>query len=393
MANNLLSKPTLSGLMRESPNFKLTNTGQTDSILLIGHADALVLYEPYQVVDIKQAVNFLKADIQSPLMRGLLEAYNGGCKDIWLYAAAPMSEYVITADNRFEIVGGKTFYQRWFDRLTAAYLALSDWDFADIVVPIEAVFYDAGGVDFATQLTNFCANTFLVTGAVCLGVLGTRINLPTQTAITNMVNDSRIANIGDGGKFVIVAVGEGIIQHPQVSNSYSGSLAVQVAANLATISLGRSIAGVKLPGVSALVGPNYTTAQIEAMTQAKLNPLVRTQRGKRGGTFEVRMLTDNTMGADGSDYWSMAQMRIVANCINRVRSYGQAFIGESLNDKFAEAVEDYLNLLRDNEYIRDFTLSISPENLRSSRLDVTISIRPIFGIRNIFFAVEVGAGV
>lgn len=431
MTNILLSKPTLTGLMRESPRFRGLSSGTTDTLLLIGHADANVMYEPYQVNDIKQAVNFLKADIHSPLLRGLLEAYNGGCKDIWLYAAAPMSEYADTIYDRYHTnvlsdrfattayayqfpslftfpgdsqypIEGLNFYQRWYERLTDAYAALSDWDFAEIVVPLEAVFYDSGDVDFATQLVDFCSDRFSTTGAVILGVLGTRMNNPTSEAIAQMCADTRVAALDSAerieagraysGKFVIVAVGEGIIQHPQVSIAYAGSLAVQVATNLAIVNLSRSIAGIKLPNTSSLIGPNYTNAQLSLMTQAKLNPVVRSTRAKRGAAFETKLLTDNTLGSDGSDFWAMTQMHIVANCINQIRSYGNMFIGKSQNEKFKETIDAHLRKLVQNEYIRDYSLNISPLNLRSSRLDINVGIRPIFGVRNIFFSVNVGLG-
>jgi hypothetical protein len=387
----LLSKPTLSGLMRQSSQYRVMGVGITDSIMLIGHADADIMYEPYQVVDMREVVNFLGADSTSPLLRGVLEAYNAGCKDIWIYPAAPMSEYEEVISNRLTDVEGQNFYERYYDRLTSAYSDLVSWDVNEIIVPIEAVFYDSGNVDFVSQLVTFCADAFATTGVVTLGVIGTRISEPTSSKIDAMAADSRISDM-ENGNFVMIALGEGLINLPQISTTYISSLAVQTAALISTVSLGRSIAGIKMPFVSSVVGPNYSEAQIEALTQAKINPVVRSKRGKRGATYEAKLLTDNTLGQEGSDFWAMTQMRIVSNCINQIRFYGYSFIGEAGSENLKQAIYYHLDKLRKNNYIRDFSLNITMEE-RNSRAVVSIGITPIFGIRNIYFQTEVGPGV
>lgn len=59
--------------------------------------------DPYQVNDMQEAINLLRADSTSPLLRGLLEVYNAGARDIWLVAAAPMEEYVSNIDERLDL--------------------------------------------------------------------------------------------------------------------------------------------------------------------------------------------------------------------------------------------------------------------------------------------------
>lgn len=394
----LLTQPTLSGTVRQSPLYNYLNTGLTDTIMLIGHADATKMYQPYKVVDIRETINFLNADSTSPLMRAFLECYNAGCKDIWLYPAAPMNEYVDIITNRFTTgylpaLGSKNFYQKYYDRLTAAYSVLNDWDNFEVIVPIEAVFYDAGGVDFATQLVNFCNTNFTTTGTVSIGVLGTRIkDAALETAVQNMSTDTRLSGFGEPGKNVIVVVGEGLMHLPQLTTSYNASLATQVAANLATVPLTRSIAGTKLYGAISLIGPDLSSSQMDRLTQAKLNPAVRTKRGKRGFSYEVMLLTDNTLGVTGTDFWSMGQMHIVANIINKVRSIGYSAIGESDQNQFRQNIWEYLDLMQRNNYIRGFSLNIQFSN-RNATATVDIGVNPIFGLRTIYFTCEVGPGV
>lgn len=424
MADSLLSRPTLVGIMQEAPQYQALSLGSTDTVLLVGHADAEVMHEPYRVVNIKKAVTFLGTDSTSPLLRGLLEAYNSGCKDIWLYAAAPMSEYVAPNQDRFTATftsgvitglspdvpqntaayvnistgfysasdqGMYNYYQKWYERLFHAYARLLTWDFPDYIVPIEAAFYNTGTVDFAKQLINYCVDAFTQTGSIILGVLGTRIANPTTADVTALATDSRMASYGENGKFVMVVVGEGLIAHPQISTTYSSSFAVQTACLLAVASLNRSISGLKLPGVSTIIGNNLSDDQIQSLCLAKLNPVVRTQKGKRGLAYEARLLTDNTLGATGSDYWSMTQMRIVAQVVNKIRQIGYNYIGELTFDLFREAVNSYLKSLKNNNFVVDYTLKIEASPVTGTAT-VTVGLTPISGIRNIYFTTTVGPG-
>lgn len=394
MANPLLSSPSLAGTMTESSLYQVMATGLTDAVLLLGHADAKVMYEPYQVYDPKKAVEFLNSDSNSPLLRAFLELYNAGVKDIWLMAVAPMSEYEDVIADRLTVqaaFGGKTFYQKYYDRLATAYSVLTSYELAEIVVPVEAVYYDAGGVDFLTQLISFCSSYFSTTGSVCLGVLGTRISAFSDASVTAMANDSRLASLGSDGKFVMVVVGEGVISNPQMSTTYIASLATKIAALMSITSLDRSVAGIPLQGVSTIVGNDLNQTQLEKLSQAKLNVVGRTTRGRRGYAFQVRLLTDNTLGQDGSDYWSMTQMHLVANVLNQIRDYGYAYIGTTYFEKFKDTVYHYLNGLVSEDIIKDFSLNItSTENNQSA--SVMVSLLPIFGLRQITFSIEVGPG-
>ena len=394
MANPLLSSPSLSGTMAESSLYQVMGSGITDAVLLLGHADATVMYEPYRVYDPKKAVEFLGSDASSPLLRAFLECYNAGVKDIWLMAVAPMSEYETVISDRLTVkaaYGNKTFYQKYYDRLATAYSSITDYELGEIVVPVEAVFHDSGGVDFLTQLVNFCNNYFTTTGAVCLGVLGTRIAELTDAVVTTMANDSRLKSVSAAGKFVMVVIGEGAITNPQMSTTYIAPLAVKVAALMSTTSLDRSVAGLPMQGVSAMVGNDFNDTQLEKLAQAKLNPVGRTTRGKRGFAYQIRLLTDNTLGQDGTDFWSMTQMHIVANILNQIRSYGYAYVGTTYFSKFRETVYHFLNGLVSDNIIRSFSLNITLADNNQSA-SVVVSILPILGLRQITFQIEVGPG-
>lgn len=427
MAENLLTRPRISGTIKNNAAYRTMGFGSTSRILLIGHGDGLSINDPYQVLDMQEVVNLLQADTTSPLLRGVLEAYNSGCRDIWICAAAPMKEYISDVDLRFDktqdvntISGGTpydsdlpslsfdvwggtlyitpayihSFYEKYYERLEVTYSILREFDFPEVIVPLEAPFYYTGGVDFLTQLANHCNDTFLNTGAVQMGVIGTRrpSTMTQHDAITGMVNDSRIASIGDIGKFVMVAAGEGLVSVPQMSLSYKVSVATQTAANIATLNLDRGLTYSKLTNIINLDGPDYTAAQLDLLTSAKINPAVRTTKSKRGSPFQTVLLTDNTVGSDGSDFWSISQMKLIASCANTIRSMGYSFIGSIDYAGFKQKVYDYLNNLVEVSVIKSYTLQIERLDDRQGRVGVTVSLTPFLGIRQVYFSVETGPG-
>lgn len=380
--------------MRESPLYRVMGTGLTSSVMIIGHADATVMSQPYQVINMQEAVNFLQADSTSPLLRAMLELYNGGCRDIWLYPAAPMSEYEPIVANRLianESWGGLNFYQLYYQRLAAAYSVLRDYDSFELVSPLEAPHFYSGDVDFTTQLINFCGDKYDNTSHAALGVLGTRISELNSQVVDQMIADERLTNSSSYGKFVSVFMGEAIITQPQISTSYAAPISTQVLALLSTTSLARSITGLTLPNAASLVGLDLSKDQISDLAESRINVCARSIKAKRGQSYQLKVFTDNTLADTNSDFWTLSQMRITTKCLNQIRYYGYVFIGTLNYTKFENVVGDYMRTLLRNGLIRDYTLSFTPKNFGQT-IEVNIGITPLYGIRNIYFTVETGPG-
>ena len=180
-----LDPPIIYGDIKEKYKYGLMGLGTTDHICLIGHADGIPINEPIQVTNMREVVRMLLGDSESPLLRGLLEVYNSGVRDITVVAAAPMGEYVSEISDRFEAdpITGLIFYEQYYERLTETYSALAGYDYYDFVVPLEAPFYGAGDTDFLTQLSYFCDNVFASVSKPVLGFIGTR-PLPTSVGDT-----------------------------------------------------------------------------------------------------------------------------------------------------------------------------------------------------------------
>lgn len=394
--NEILDPVRLYGTIRESPRYNDLGYGLTDRIFLVGHGTGFNLNDPYQVVNMQEAVNMLGADSTSPLVRGLLEVYNAGARDIWLVAAAPMTEYVPNLEDRMaprDEWGGMNFYERYYERLIDTYTALESFDYPEILVPLEAPFYDTGDVDFVTQLVDHCTAAFEATGTVRIGIIGTRSLTYGTDDIDAMVNDPRISELDPSkGKFVILVGGEGVYQLPQMPSTHSSSVATAVAAQMATSPLNETLVYKKLSNIVSVAGNRLTDDQVRALARSKVNPAVRTAKGVRGRTYEVVIASDNTMSEEGSDFWSVMQMRLISKIIDRIRGLGRRYLGTIGFFRFQNDIDDFLASLVAQDFIRGYSYSVERDAEDPFQVYVDVAIQPYFAVREVAFTVEVGPG-
>jgi hypothetical protein len=385
-----VSPPSLSGTMRESPLYQTMGVGFTDRVFLLGHADGLAINDPYRVNSVQEAVNALGADSTAPLLRAMLETYYSGCRDIYIVAAAPMSEYVGQLEDRLiPQFGGLNFYEKYHERLAATYSLLLDFDLLQIVVPVEASFINTGAADFLGQLTAFCQDAFTITGVIPLGLLGTRGKLDEAT-IDELAADPRLLTQGDAGKFVALLAGEATLNLKELPTIYATSVASSVAGELSRLRFDHGLTYHRLGNVISPTHADLTKAQITKLAEAKVNPLIRTIAGKRGVPFQCVLATDNTLADFGSDYWSLTQMRLVARMLDRIRSLGRRFIGTIGFGEFKAEVHAYLVGLMADGSVRGATADIRRSDPHSLKVLVDVVVQPYFGIREVTFSCEVG---
>lgn len=425
--NELLDPPRLYGKMRESHRYDVMGVGLTDTIFLVGHADGIGINSPYQVKNIKEAVSAIGGDIACPLLRAMLEAYNAGARDIWLVAAAPMSEYIpvspVSQDERFverDIWGGATFYERYKQRLEATYLALNDWENIQILVPVEAPYYNSGGVDFFFDMAYNCYLRFVNTGFVSIGILGTQIGAWTAEDLEAMKNSDLIQGVGDFSreafiasisetneailediqsniphKFGMIAFGEGSFTLPQVPNTYSGPVAATLAGMLASSDLKTGLVYRELPNVINPIGNDLSKDQVKELARVRINPLIRKVQGRRGKPYKTVMATDNLFMADGSDFWSITQMRLVGKVINEIKLLGNRAIGTIAYEAFKRQVYEMLDLLVTSNTLRGYSINFYRRPAiedPNQTVYVNLGLTPYTNVRELFFVVEVGPG-
>jgi hypothetical protein len=180
----IVISPNKSTVVNYKPSYEQLNADNTSTILLIGHANGIEFNNPINVRSMQSAIDLLGADLSSPLLRGVFDAYAAGARDIMICATAPMSEYVdkYSDRNTSSTLFGRndatpseyTFYERYYERLEETYSVIKDLDFIDIIVPLETSIIKTGGVDFITQLADYCADFHNTTGYVQIGVIGSR---------------------------------------------------------------------------------------------------------------------------------------------------------------------------------------------------------------------------
>lgn len=394
MADINLVAPHLSGTMRESTLYRTMGAGLTDTIFLVGHADGLELNDPYQVASIQEAVNVLGADVRSPLLRGLLEAYYAGARDIWLVAAATMDEYESVVASRNDAraeFDGLTFNEKYFERLVDTYTTLREFDFASTVVPLEASIYGTDSVDFVTQLVDFCVDTFTHSGTPVLGIIGMRGTLDA-VALADLLADTKFDGHGAGGKFVLVVAGEVSFNMRELDGSYAGSAAAVAAGKLSTHRLDKGLTYVRLPNVVRPAFRDLTPAQVQSLAERKINVIVQTTLGRRGTPYEVSLATDNTLADSGSDFWSLPQMRLVIKIMHRIRALGKRDIGQLGYADFKTDVQQYMLGLSVSNVIREFNLDIYRLDNDRGQVNCDVVVKPYFGLRELSFTASVGPG-
>lgn len=439
MVDSLYSAPRLSGFMRESPAYTDMGNGITDRIVLLGHFDGLPLYDPYLVLNMQDLINAGDADSTSPLLRALFESYYSGGRDIWVVPVAPMEEYVAELNARLTPGSGRgttpwgesegqlqiqtwfnrinqmrvgrgveqltaptesewnnfNFYERYYQRLKIAYEVLINQDISQLVHPVEALFNRTGTVDFLTQLADYCQEHLVHTGSVVMGAIGTRVdvlNSDINVVVEEILSDNRLTSEEDSYKFVSVIFGEISVNIQELPNSYSAPAASSAIGLLSNLPMSRSWINQKLPVAVSPVGPDLKTNTIRALSEKKINCIARTSRGKRGESFQTIVLTDNTVGQTGSDFWSMGQTRLLMHIIDRVRALSRNYIGTVHYDSYKKSVESFMFDIYLANHIRDYKINITRSTADLNKLTVDIAFTPYTTVRQLNFVTEVGPG-
>lgn len=397
----ILDPPILYGKIKEIYNYGTMGQGLTDSICLIGHCDGIEINDPVRVTNMKEVVRMMQADPDSPLLRALLEAYNSGAQDIYVVAAAPMREYLPNLADRFtpfDEWGGNNFYEQYHERLTTTYEVIKEFDLFEIVVPVEAPYHDAGGVDFLNQLADYCEETFALVSQPVIGIIGTRVEDFASEDVDAMLEDSRLTELDDDGnsvfqskgKYVLVVAGEGSFNHTQLPLVYTASLATAAASKIAVSGYSDGIIYKPLDQVRGLASRDLTKAQIKALSASRINPVIRNTIGRRGRDFQIVVATDNTLSPANSDYWSIATLRIVSKCIKQIKMLGQRRIGTIGFGQLQKEIDVFLSSLVANSNLKDYTFQMYRSPFDKNAAVVEVTITPFLQVREVTFQTTVG---
>lgn len=410
----IVISPNKSTVVNYKPSYEQLNSNNTSTILLIGHANGIEFNNPINVRSMQSAIDLLGADLSSPLLRGVFDAYAAGARDIMICATAPMSEYVDkysdrnTSNTLFDRNAATpseyTFYERYYERLEETYSVIKDLDFIDIIVPLETSIIKTGGVDFITQLADYCADFHNTTGYVQIGVIGSRSGGVTSSDIdlleANSVLTDKLTTINmtgqtssDNGRFVIPVYGEAVYQHDQIKTSYVSSIAASLAGMFASRPLNMGLIRTRIPGAMSLYGADLSQSEYQRLDDIGVNTIYRGKKTRRSVPFEVYLTNEYTLSDPESTLHKAAQMRLVALLVSRIRGYGYKAIGQLGYDKVVDDVRSLLESLKSDKIIVTYSFNVEVSSTTVGSIIFYIEVLSALGLKKIDFALSTGPGV
>ena len=402
-----------SSVITYKPSYEDINFSNMGSLLLIGHADGLQLNSPIKIRSVQHAVELLNADIKSPVLRGVFDAYDAGAKNIFICAAAPMTEYVDDIDKRLisstyidyqsATPISKTFYERYYERLSATYSVLSVLDFIDVIVPLEVSIIKTGGVDFVSQLANYCDSFHNETGYVQIGVIGSRTNGITSADINEIENNDSLSNkftlynisgniVSDRGRYVVPVYGEALFSHAQLDTTYINSVSAAVAGLIVSNPLNIGLVRKRIPGAMSVYGTNLNSSEMNRLDALGINTIYRGNKARRAQPFQVYLTNDYTMSNINSIFSKLPQMRLASYLSSSVKGFGYDSIGKFGYDKVIDNTRQMLKELQKKGTIVDFEFNAKPSSSEPGVILLYINIISSLGLKKINLSLAAGPG-
>ena len=402
-----------STVINYKPSYEDINFSNMSSVLLVGHADGIELNSPIKIRSVQHAVDLLNGDINSPLLKGVYDAYGAGARSIFICAVAPMIEYISDIDQRlipnsylssgYSTPSPQTFYQRYYERLQQSYSILIDLDYIDIIVPLDASIISTNGVDFVSQLANYLDEFHNNTGYVQIGVIGSKTKgissedisiIKNNSVLYNKLTQKNISNeiISDKGRYIVPVYGEAVFSHPQLNTSYVNSVSAAVAGLISKNELNQGMIRKRIPGAMSVFGVNFNSSEMNELENIGINTIYRNNKARRGQPYEVYLTNDFTLASLGSVYSKLPQMRLVSYLASRVKGFGYDTVGKFGYDKITSSVSSLLLDLKREGTIVDFEFRAKPDLSDRGTIILFINIISSLGLKKINLSLAAGPG-
>jgi hypothetical protein len=408
-----LTGPTGSSNVFFKPIYNALDESSTNSILFVGHADGIELNEMYKINSMQEAINLLGADMKSPLLRGIFDAYSCGAQNLFVLSAAPMSEYIEDVSKRLEqmphLISESTgnpvnFYQKYYERLSTSYDYIKNYELIDIVVPLEISLLNTGSTNFISQLAIHCFNFHETTGYIQMGIIGSRSNGIKESDIAvleaNPIFKNKLTTYkldgqveSDIGRYIIPIYGEVNFNHIGFNRSYTSSAAAAFAGVMSSTPVYRGMIRHRLPGVLSVFGSDLSRESHARLDNLGINTVYRTRRAMRGNPYEVSVSNDYTMASTSNTLSKAPQMRLVAMVINEIKNISNDGIGKNAEEKVTSQVKNILELLVGARVIKDYTMQAYASKTERGLLIFELGLTSALGLKNINFSVTTGPGV
>ena len=408
-----LTGPTTGASISKRPIFdSLEEYYNTNSILFIGHSDGIELNQIIKINSIQEATNLLGANISSPLLRGIHDAFSCGAKSIFMMASAPMSEYIEDISQRLtdmpilfsaETNSNVNFYEKYYERLAVSYDIAKGLDFIDIIVPLETSMINTGSVDFIAQLALHCYSFNNATGYVQMGIIGSKNNGTKDSDVQLLEENIRLVNKfttysisgeieTDIGRYVIPVYGELTFNHIGFGRSYTSSAAAAFAGMMSSTPVYNGIIRKRIPGAYSVYGSNLSGDSLARLDNLGVNVVYRTRKALRGNPYEVNISNDYTLANKNSSFTKAPQMRLVAMVITEIKAIANDGIGKNAEDKVISQVKAMLDMLVSTRAIKDYKLQSYGSKTERGTLIFEINLVSSLGLKSINFSIMTGPG-
>jgi hypothetical protein len=395
-----------------NPSYEDLNASNMESILLVGHGDGIELNSPVKIRSVQHAIDLLSGDFDSPLIRGVFDAYGAGAKNIFICATAPMLEYVEDIEERLVPASYlnlesatpiyQTFYQKYYERLSETYSILTELDFIDIIVPLEVSMISTGGIDFVTQLANYLDDFHNQTGNVQIGVMGSKTNgissqdialLEANPVLVNKLTTVFMNQItSDKGRYIFPVYGEAVFSHSQVDLSYSNSVSAAVAGMISQNPLNTGMIRKRIPGALSLYGVNLNSPEMARLEAIGINTIYRGNKARRSQSYQVYLSDDFTLASKNSVYNKLPQIRLVSYIASMVKDYGYQAVGKFGYDRIISSVNSLLTSLKKDRTIVDFEFKAESNPTDLGVITLYINIISSLGLKKINLSLSAGPG-
>jgi hypothetical protein len=319
-----------------------------------------------------------------------------------------MSEYVEeVSDRNIEIFFDNnstpnqySFYDLYYLRLNECYTLLRDYEFLNIIVPLETSIINTGLNNFVEQLATHCEFMQTETGEVQFGIIGSKNNglsvsdidlLEEKDFNLDPVITAEGYVISDKGRHVILIYGEIILSHKQLQVSYSSSTAAAVAGMISSTRIDRGLTKARIPAAFSIYGADLNAAQVKRLQDIGINTIVRGQRSRRAAIFDISLSSDYTKSISES-YKDCSNVRLVSLVIREIQSLGNLAVGKFGYEKVISYVEEFLSALQSSKVIVDYSMNASVNKPDKGTLYFNISITSSRTLRQISFNVATGKG-
>jgi hypothetical protein len=130
----------------------------------------------------------------------------------------------------------------------------------------------------------------------------------------------------------------------------------------------------RIPGAFSVLGPDITQEQADRLNLARVNYIYRGRKARQAIPNEVYISNDNTLANDSSVFKKVTQVRIVAALVNEVNSYRSTAIGKFGYENTVAKFTSFLDSMKSNGVIRDYTLNTEVDLLTSGKVYFNVTL-------------------